>query len=539
MTHTLETQIDFTSTTGRPQVYEGTDQTAVTPIEGDWYFRTDDNSLYLGTLGGWELLRNSDGASTGIVIPEWQAGSYDYLTIVWYEGELAVSLTGTSAEPKTNGTPSADWVTGLKVGDKIDVESLLGVPVITVPLPNPDTTGDHATYVIKPATVTPAAYTPWIKSIKKDPNGSTFDVDYEVDTGTSLVVATLVVNISGGLPTITIVGSTPVTVLENTTYTDEGATASDPEDGDITANIVTTSNVDTAVVGAYTVVYDVADIDGNTDQKTRDVDVVASCTGVTVPDPVVETFGYNFVASTSAIDPGSYDLALGTDNSMYKLCTNAGGDVGLFKATGGNGTEVFVFDFGESWGTLQNILGKTNAAELVIRKSQQPNTLRRFNYTGTQLGSDIILSSTYDNKDLQFLDSSDNLWVHMSNNLWHVLDSIDYTNLLYTRQLGNHSTGFHTPTQARFHPVNNQVLYIKNDDYIVCCDGTTGDKVYETDISTAAIANGTDTYLLGLYFDSSDVLQGIKHRSTDDANFPNDHDTHRGYELTEGAIPCA
>ena len=37
------------------------------------------------------------------------------------------------------------------------------------------------------------------------------------------------------------------------TYTDAGATATDTYDGDLTSSIETVSNVDTAIVGTYTV----------------------------------------------------------------------------------------------------------------------------------------------------------------------------------------------------------------------------------------------------------------------------------------------
>ena len=46
-------------------------------------------------------------------------------------------------------------------------------------------------------------------------------------------------------------------------YDDQGATASDDVDGDITDKIVTDDPVDTAVVGTYTITYDVVDNSGN------------------------------------------------------------------------------------------------------------------------------------------------------------------------------------------------------------------------------------------------------------------------------------
>ena len=58
------------------------------------------------------------------------------------------------------------------------------------------------------------------------------------------------------------------------TYTDLGATASDNYDGDITDDIVTVNNVDTSVIGSYTVTYNVSDDAGNAaTEVTRTVNV--------------------------------------------------------------------------------------------------------------------------------------------------------------------------------------------------------------------------------------------------------------------------
>ena len=70
-------------------------------------------------------------------------------------------------------------------------------------------------------------------------------------------------------------GDNPVTVEVGSTYTDAGATATDTYDGDITSSIVTISNVDTAVVGSYTVRYNVSNSSGNAAlEVTRTVTVV-------------------------------------------------------------------------------------------------------------------------------------------------------------------------------------------------------------------------------------------------------------------------
>src|SRR5690606_37568897 len=66
------------------------------------------------------------------------------------------------------------------------------------------------------------------------------------------------------IPTITLVGANPQTIEACGTYTELGATANDPCFGDITGSIIIdASAVNTAVVGTYTVSYNVTDADGN------------------------------------------------------------------------------------------------------------------------------------------------------------------------------------------------------------------------------------------------------------------------------------
>ncbi len=71
------------------------------------------------------------------------------------------------------------------------------------------------------------------------------------------VVTVIYVDVTA--PVITLVGEATVDIIEGSTYSDDGATALDNVDGDITSEIVPTSTVDTDVIAAYTVTYDVAD----------------------------------------------------------------------------------------------------------------------------------------------------------------------------------------------------------------------------------------------------------------------------------------
>lgn len=77
-------------------------------------------------------------------------------------------------------------------------------------------------------------------------------------------------------PTITIEGSSTVTIDLGDTYTDAGATANDDKDGDLTSQITVTNDVDANTVGIYEVVYTVSDEAGNETSETRTVYVRAN-----------------------------------------------------------------------------------------------------------------------------------------------------------------------------------------------------------------------------------------------------------------------
>src|SRR5262249_5534027 len=75
-------------------------------------------------------------------------------------------------------------------------------------------------------------------------------------------------------PLITLNGAADVTVECHSSYTDEGATASDSCAGDLTAQIAASNPVNANVPGTYTITYNVADPSGNAaDPVTRTVHV--------------------------------------------------------------------------------------------------------------------------------------------------------------------------------------------------------------------------------------------------------------------------
>jgi hypothetical protein len=89
-------------------------------------------------------------------------------------------------------------------------------------------------------------------------------------------------------PVIILIPDNPYEVKKCTVFTDPGATASDPNDGDISGDIVVQGTVDTSKVGEYTLTYTVINTSGvAADPKTRVVNVIDTT------DPVITISGAN------------------------------------------------------------------------------------------------------------------------------------------------------------------------------------------------------------------------------------------------------
>ena len=79
-------------------------------------------------------------------------------------------------------------------------------------------------------------------------------------------------------PVITLKGNSEITLNQGDKYNDEGASATDNVDGDITSKIKVSGKVDITKSGTYTITYTVTDKAGNRTEVTRKVVVVATIT---------------------------------------------------------------------------------------------------------------------------------------------------------------------------------------------------------------------------------------------------------------------
>ena len=246
--------------------------------------------------------------TAGQVVTPWffVTGSGNVLPV---EGDYTIVTTGVWEQVvRTHDIPAAANVTArirLKTVNssiKVDDVSLVltssivdtTAPVITLLGEDPVTLEVGDTYIDAGATaidnydgdITSSIVT--VNPVDTNAVGA-YILSYNVSdaSGNAAVEVTRTVNVvDTTLPVITLLGDNPVTLEVGGTYTDAGATASDTYDGDITSSIVTISNVDSAVVGSYTVAYNVSDANGN-----AAVEVTRTVTVVDTTLPVITLLG--------------------------------------------------------------------------------------------------------------------------------------------------------------------------------------------------------------------------------------------------------
>lgn len=143
----------------------------------------------------------------------------------------------------------------------------------------------------------------------------TYTVRYNVkdSAGNSATEVTRTVNVLAAgtdttAPVITIIGANPMTLTLGTAYIEDGATATDNVDGDITGQITITNSVNIYAIGTYTVLYSVTDKAGNKGNATRIVNVVAGNTTTDTTAPVITLLGTNPISialGSTYVDAGA------------------------------------------------------------------------------------------------------------------------------------------------------------------------------------------------------------------------------------------
>ena len=164
-------------------------------------------------------------------------------------------------------------------------------------------------------------------------------------SGNDATEVTRTVNVTDTtVPVITLNGDAVVDLNVGDTYTEEGATATDNVDGDISANIVIGGDtVDTNTAGQYIVTYNVSDAAGNAAaEATRTVNVNE------VVDPCADA---NATAQPAAdFDNDSVDIKEWIeDNATWEIVDGATTTNIAGATVGGNGNILEYVDAGGEW----------------------------------------------------------------------------------------------------------------------------------------------------------------------------------------------
>ena len=182
----------------------------------------------------------------------------------------------------------------------------------------------------------------------------TYTVTYNVTNSSGISASEVIrtVNVIDSTPpVITLIGQSNISHLVNTTYNDDGATASDNYNGDITSNIVIVNNVNTSVLGTYTVTYNVSDTWGNdATEVIRTVNIIDST------PPVITLIGQSNIShiiNTSYNDAGAtaIDNYDGDITSTIVVVNNVNTSV--------IGTYTVTYNVSDNWGNVADEVVRT------------------------------------------------------------------------------------------------------------------------------------------------------------------------------------
>jgi hypothetical protein len=120
----------------------------------------------------------------------------------------------------------------------------------------------------------------------------------------------------GEAPTISLVGNSTVTVIQDNSYVDAGAIASDNFDGDLTASLQVTSDVDTSIPGTYEVTYNVSDAAGNAAIPVTRTVIVKTFGDLNGDDDVNAVDIQLVINSALGLDISPFDADVNGDDSV-------------------------------------------------------------------------------------------------------------------------------------------------------------------------------------------------------------------------------
>jgi len=261
------------------------------------------------TLPAWlTFTDNGDGTAT-------LSGTSNALEVGDHTVQLAVSDGGTPTTQDFTVTVANVDDAPVFTSTELTAATEGVVYSYTVTVVDPD--GDNVTFTapLLPAWLTFTDNGDGTATLTGTPGGAdvgnhSVDIQVQDDSAAGLIanqVFSITVVAAADGPVITLIGNASITITAGNAYNDQGATATDPQDGDLTAQIVVDNPVNNAIAGTYTVTYTVMDSAGNTAQAQRTVIVQA----VVTPPPPPRSGGGGSSGPTELLIFAMFGLVLG------------------------------------------------------------------------------------------------------------------------------------------------------------------------------------------------------------------------------------
>jgi len=324
------------------------------------------------------------------------------------------------------------------------VEVYNTAPVITLTGDNPLNLVQYENYIEPGATATDAeddnnSLQIQISGTVNTSIPGSYFINYDVSDSQGLPatqrVRTVIVD-NPNPPTITLNGSSTIELVEGSSYEELGATASDPEDGDIDSDqIIIESNVNTSIVDTYQVSYNVNDSGGRAAiEVIRTVNVIANNRPVITPlgDTVV-----NVVLGDAYIDAGATATDVEDDDNTLNIITG-----GLPIDTNTLGTYKVTYDVTDSGGVAATQVTRT---VVVNDPAGWAIKLVSKNPTGVPSNGRSFYSSVSDNgRYVAFESNASDLVSDDTNGLWDIFlydNQTDSTTLISRNTLGLPANG--------------------------------------------------------------------------------------------------
>ncbi len=373
-------------------------------------------------------------------------------------------------------------------------------PTIILNGTNPQTINRNSPYVELGATATDPEDGNLTASIIIDSSTvdtsvvGSYSVTYTVtDLAGNTVTETRTVRVTAGNPpVITLIGSSPQIINRNSPYVELGATADDPEDGNISGSIIIDSSaVNTLTVGTYSVTYTITDSSGNTDVKTRTVNVISG------DSPVISLAG----ANPQTVDVGSPYVELGAaasdpeDGNISGAIVIDTSAVNTSVIGSYNVTYGVTDSSGNSMHTIRIVSVVDTTSPVILLSGSNPQTINK-NSPYVELGATASDNYDGDISGAIVIDSSDvNTSVIGSYNVTYSVSDSSSNTASTTRTVN--VVDILSPT-ITLNGANSQTI-VKNYPYTEL--GATASDNYDGDISDAIVidSSAVNTSVIGSY----------------------------------------